>query len=401
MGGAVDARAARARAHLLGPRGRRAAAGREPAGMGVVFLHGKGVWPGAFDGGIPGALEAEGRQVVSPEMPWSLRRMYGATFEQAMTEIDAAVAGLKAKGATRIVVIGHSLGANAAIGYAARRSRGRRGGRDRARPPAGDRGNARPHPRRAGRGAADVCGRRAGQAHLARHGAGHPDLRFGDAGGLSQHVRSGRAGGDPQEHRVVAAFRSCGWSATATRSMSAAATMRLRAAPRIRRAAMSRSRPAISPRSLGGALAGRRMVEERCRCAARRREGEWSMSSDDDRSDDGRSDDPDVQEFMDEVEQHSRPSTSWCPTTWTISKSPRRSFPTFCSTSPSTCAWSPMSSTRKSLRPAGSSSTSTACATRSSRSARVQEGRRGLHQVGKDRHRRGRKEAEEESATDE
>jgi len=30
------------------------------------------------------------------------------------------------------------------------------------------------------------------------------------------------------------------------------------------------------------------------------------MSSDDGRSDDGRSDDPDVQEFMDEVEEHSR-----------------------------------------------------------------------------------------------
>jgi pimeloyl-ACP methyl ester carboxylesterase len=91
-------------------------------GMGVVFLHGKGMWPGAFDGGLPGALEAEGAQVASPEMPWSFTRMYGATFEQAMTEIDAAVAGLKAKGASRIVVIGHSLGANAAICYAARRS---------------------------------------------------------------------------------------------------------------------------------------------------------------------------------------------------------------------------------------------------------------------------------------
>jgi pimeloyl-ACP methyl ester carboxylesterase len=90
-------------------------------GMGVVFLHGKGVWPGAFDGGIPAALEAEGAKVVSPEMPWSLRRLYGATYEQAMAEIDAAVATLKSKGATRIVVIGHSLGANAALGYAAQR----------------------------------------------------------------------------------------------------------------------------------------------------------------------------------------------------------------------------------------------------------------------------------------
>ena len=90
-------------------------------GTGVVFLHGKGVWAGAFDGGIPGALEAEGAVAVSPEMPWSLLRIYGATYEDAMREIDTAVAGLKAKGATRIVIIGHSLGANAAIGYAARR----------------------------------------------------------------------------------------------------------------------------------------------------------------------------------------------------------------------------------------------------------------------------------------
>ncbi len=91
-------------------------------GIGVVFLHGKGVWPGAFDGGIPSALEAEGAFVEAPEMPWSIRRMYGATFDDAMREIDAAVARLKAKGATKIVVIGHSLGANGAIGYAARRS---------------------------------------------------------------------------------------------------------------------------------------------------------------------------------------------------------------------------------------------------------------------------------------
>lgn len=96
-----------------------AAAGLQ--GIGAVFLHGKGVWTGAFDGGIPAALEAEGAVAVSPEMPWSLLRMYGATYDEAMGEIDAAVAGLKKRGATRIVIIGHSLGANAAIGYAARR----------------------------------------------------------------------------------------------------------------------------------------------------------------------------------------------------------------------------------------------------------------------------------------
>ena len=64
-------------------------------GVGVVFLHGKAMWTGAFDGGIPAALEAEGAVAISPEMPWSLGRMYGATYEEAMAEIDAADFSLK------------------------------------------------------------------------------------------------------------------------------------------------------------------------------------------------------------------------------------------------------------------------------------------------------------------
>jgi pimeloyl-ACP methyl ester carboxylesterase len=89
-------------------------------GLGVVYLHGKGGWPGGLNGGILSSLQDEGALVATPEMPWSFHRRYAATYDQAMGEIDAVVADLKAKGATRIVVIGHSLGANAAIGYAAR-----------------------------------------------------------------------------------------------------------------------------------------------------------------------------------------------------------------------------------------------------------------------------------------
>jgi pimeloyl-ACP methyl ester carboxylesterase len=96
------------------------ARGADMHGVGVVYLHGKGGWPGALDGGILSSLKNEGALIATPEMPWSFRRKYGATYEQAMAEIDAAVATLKSGGATRIVVIGHSLGANAAIGYAAR-----------------------------------------------------------------------------------------------------------------------------------------------------------------------------------------------------------------------------------------------------------------------------------------
>jgi dienelactone hydrolase len=91
------------------------------AGFGVVLLHGKGSAPGAFIEGLAQALQTAGAIVVMPEMPWSARRIYDATYDQAMLEIDAAVASLRQAGATRIVIAGHSMGANAAIGYAARR----------------------------------------------------------------------------------------------------------------------------------------------------------------------------------------------------------------------------------------------------------------------------------------
>ena len=110
-----------------------AAAGGALQGLGIVYLHGKGGWPGAFNGGILSSLQDEGALIATPEMPWSFHRRYAATYDQAMTEIDAAVAGLKAKGARRIVIIGHSLGANAAIGYAARRPSCRSCRRRRAR----------------------------------------------------------------------------------------------------------------------------------------------------------------------------------------------------------------------------------------------------------------------------
>ena len=90
-------------------------------GFGIVLMHGKGGMPGGFIGTTATALQQAGAKVVMPEMPWSRSRTYDATYEQAMAEIDKAVAQLKAQGATRIVVGGQSFGANAAIGYAARR----------------------------------------------------------------------------------------------------------------------------------------------------------------------------------------------------------------------------------------------------------------------------------------
>ena len=97
------------------------ASGASLSGFGVVLLHGKGGTPTSMIEGLAESLRKQGALVEAPELPWSARRMYDATYDQAMAEIDLAVQKLKWQGATRIVVAGHSLGANAAIGYAARR----------------------------------------------------------------------------------------------------------------------------------------------------------------------------------------------------------------------------------------------------------------------------------------
>ena len=91
------------------------------AGYGIVLLHGKGGTPTSMIEGLHETLKKNGAVVEAPELPWSARRIYDATYDQAMAEIDNAVEKLKKAGATRIVIAGHSLGANAALGYAARR----------------------------------------------------------------------------------------------------------------------------------------------------------------------------------------------------------------------------------------------------------------------------------------
>jgi pimeloyl-ACP methyl ester carboxylesterase len=91
------------------------------SGYGVVVLHGKGGSPTSGIEGLTEALRKEGALVETPELPWSGRRIYDATYDQAMAEIDLAVQKLKWAGANKIVIAGHSLGANGAIGYGARR----------------------------------------------------------------------------------------------------------------------------------------------------------------------------------------------------------------------------------------------------------------------------------------
>ena len=82
----------------------------------VIALHGK--W-----GKPPGPLasfEAAGARVVSPAMTWSRERLYDVDYASALEEVHVLVLKLRAEGVTTVVLAGHSLGANAAIAYAAR-----------------------------------------------------------------------------------------------------------------------------------------------------------------------------------------------------------------------------------------------------------------------------------------
>jgi pimeloyl-ACP methyl ester carboxylesterase len=99
------------------------AAAAAPGDVGVVLLHGKGGSPTGYVRELASALESKGYLVSAPAMPWSQRRIYDATFDQAMMEIDRETDSLRNRGAKLVVVAGHSLGANAALGYAASRDR--------------------------------------------------------------------------------------------------------------------------------------------------------------------------------------------------------------------------------------------------------------------------------------
>jgi pimeloyl-ACP methyl ester carboxylesterase len=91
--------------------------------IGVVLMHGKGATslPKSPMGRLAATLKKAGFLVATPDMPWSKTRNLAKDYEGSMAEIDSAVESLKKQGATRIVVGGHSMGANAAVGYGARR----------------------------------------------------------------------------------------------------------------------------------------------------------------------------------------------------------------------------------------------------------------------------------------
>ena len=92
-----------------------------PAAIGVVVMHGKGGLPARHVSSLAAALEQKGHLVANLEMPWSANRQYNAGVDVAEQEIDAALDSLRAKGAGRVFVAGHSQGGLFAIHYGGKR----------------------------------------------------------------------------------------------------------------------------------------------------------------------------------------------------------------------------------------------------------------------------------------
>lgn len=86
--------------------------------LGIVLMHGKQGAPDRHVAGFASALASDGYLVATPEMCWSKRRIYDKPYDSCLSELDGVIAELRAKGATAIVVGGHSLGGNGALGYA-------------------------------------------------------------------------------------------------------------------------------------------------------------------------------------------------------------------------------------------------------------------------------------------
>lgn len=83
----------------------------------VVLMHGK--WGNTRYISFFGRRLQPYCEVRNIEMPWSERRNYDATYLQALDEIAAQVRALRAEGYQRVVLAGHSFGANAAMAYMA------------------------------------------------------------------------------------------------------------------------------------------------------------------------------------------------------------------------------------------------------------------------------------------
>jgi len=78
--------------------------------IGVVVMHGKGGSPERLVKGLANYLMDKGCLVANLDMPWSGRRKYDASVNDAVAEVKAALDTMQKQGAQRLFVVGHSQG---------------------------------------------------------------------------------------------------------------------------------------------------------------------------------------------------------------------------------------------------------------------------------------------------
>lgn len=80
------------------------------AKIGIVIMHGKGGSPAKNVTDLAASLNEQGYLVNNLEMSWSGKRDYDVSVSAAENEVEAALNSLRAKGATKLFVAGHSQG---------------------------------------------------------------------------------------------------------------------------------------------------------------------------------------------------------------------------------------------------------------------------------------------------
>lgn len=104
----------------LAPMSAAPAAESPSPGIGIVIMHGKGGSPSKYVSGLASSLERNGYLVANVEMPWSGRREYDVNVDAAVEELQSALHTLRSRGANKLFVAGHSLGALFALYYGGR-----------------------------------------------------------------------------------------------------------------------------------------------------------------------------------------------------------------------------------------------------------------------------------------
>jgi len=86
----------------------------------IIFIHGKWSRPDTY---IFTALEkkliSENYHVKKLDMPWSTNRNYDQSYPDALSDLSNKIKQYRQQGFQKIVLIGHSLGANASFAYQA------------------------------------------------------------------------------------------------------------------------------------------------------------------------------------------------------------------------------------------------------------------------------------------